>query len=855
VADLAGYQEYTTPDGRTLRLPPALAASFAGSLAPVQQAAPMPDPSAPPAVDASLLQTPPMLGAPPDGPPPAMGPVPGPAPMQPGMLGPAPQSADDGSTNPNAGRSPDFAPGTQPTSPTPPPEPLTPRGPTTAADLRSVTGGQVYDQQRGALAQGHAADVAQVQVDAGLAQEKAKAYQDHVQRQDAIDKQAASTAQANLAKLAQRSADQDAAIEKLANTKIDTSVRHPILAGIGMAMSLLGQAMGATGENQAMAALSRQRDRSVQEQLADRENQGKAIGMRKEQLAGLRQQFTDQGALVDALTAVESRRFKSTIDMLAAGSNDKSVQAKLMKLGAAVAADEVGLLEKAKDKQASADAAAAAARAAAEAQAEARRHTRVSEAQGWAGIGETRASRLQSASQFDKRLAFDREKEANDQKAALAKGSGKDGETLFKLQKENEERAIRDPTTNQILLGPQGMKMRAEAEAIEKKGAAILQKAASEKDPTKKAQIEELGRLHGQKASEMRGEADLRHAIRGRSADHAAKVSGTVNDAQAALSLIDKITNNVDKAGTKILNADTLQSIVGTDIDILGLYLKEAWKLGTLDNGTVDYLNKVTGGDPTKLSTNGVLGALGVGADSAEKVTVKLESIAGALERRGILELGSLGVKPGDFKFARSNEARRPESKTARAIADEKTPIQQSEGEEPGALRTALTEKIPGTSTLYQALGGKTTEERKRAAEESGSLRFPGLSKEQESGFSDLLGAARGGDAAPGARAKLVEMATNTANPSLSNAVLNTLKTDAPDLYRVALTRLPEEQRALRTPGAVAGEKRGQNLADLTEAAKDGDKAATKELIRRMQAGDRDAFAALRNAGHAMGSR
>jgi hypothetical protein len=421
---MAALQEYEKPDGTIVRLPSQLAASFSQSLKPVQPAAPpMPGmtdlaplppgapaeaspaqrpelpmspggPVPPPAVDTSLLQSPPVMPAPMDEPTFAEA-VTGIARPIPGATGPAVPAV--------------------PVAPSAPAAPSAPVAPTTARDLRAGGPGAIYDRQTTALDEARSAGAMEIANAGELARQKADAEEAHLQRQDALDRQRMVDAEKRMAEMAAQSALRVSAIDKLANSKIDASIQHPILAGIAVALSAFGQGMnGDHGPNAAMGVLMKQIDNNVNRQLAEREKQGKVISLYGEHLAGLRQQFTDQGALHDALRAAELQRYKSTMNIVAERSGSKDTQAKLLKLSSDIGLKGAEALSSAQDKQNAFDDKERAFKEQQAARAQAAQQHRASLGVQYAGLA-------QSDRHFKERLAFDKNKETNDVNAELMK--------------------------------------------------------------------------------------------------------------------------------------------------------------------------------------------------------------------------------------------------------------------------------------------------------------------------------------------------------------------------------------------------------------------------------------------------
>ncbi len=825
-----GYIDYTTPDGRQLRLPPAVAASLQG-LTPVQSGPgpAIPDGLAPPAGAGPQALLPPPVG-------PSMGPLPDlPAQQdhqQPVALGgaglppppPGAQSFFGGQVDPAevragvAGMVPQPAAGSAPApapSGPPPPADAARLGPAvqapapppavTTAGLRKLSEADLLNRRTGALEQGRAAEATSI-LDAGeLARQEADEMDAHIARQDALDKKTAADAERRVAEINAKSAAIDSRITALGTRKVSPEIQHKTIAGIGLALGILGQALsGEKGENPAMKALLAGIETSVNRQIAERDHEGKVIGLEKGQLDALRSQLTDQSALHAGLSAAEAMRTKNTIDALAKRAGTTEARAKLEKLSADFSMRATDLLATTHDRQIAADDRARAAAAAEQA----RR----------AAAAERAADRKQAAYQFEARLGLDRdqlqlarEKEANDLARATAGANAKD---IAAGADRARELGIRDPATAELLLDQQGQKMMADADALERQANKLRA------SPTGAAQAEVIAA----KAAAIRGEARSTHFVPARNAKAAEDVSKNLAARQTTIGLIDEIKRDAKAAGTKVLNESEVQARLGARLGLLTLQLKEAYKAGALDDGTTRHFDGITGGDSSKLTTAGVMGAFGIGSESAEKTAVRLDAIASALEASSQNDLRAAGIK--GYKFKRDEE--RPYEAAATALARGKTPLERSAGEEPGVLRAA-------GERLYNPLGGGPTERKRAAIEEDVSSLFPGLSPDQEKPMSDLLAQAKqDNEAGDRVRALLVNEVTSnaTTRPEYSSAVLNALKANAPDLYKTAVAGLPDEQRAARQQ--IAGQAlQTTDLRQLESLATGGDRTAAAELFRR----------------------
>lgn len=330
-------QPYRTPDGRSLALPPEVAAGFVG-LEPA--AAPPDEPRLPP-----QQPGPPPGAAPGPGLMPPAAPSEAPMPEAPVQQKPAPEAAP----TPPPGRPANNA---APTAPVAPGSAAGQPAPTTLADIRRGGYAPVLEQQQAAVDKEREAGIAQIQADQRQGEAEAKALAESNAREVVREQARAAAQQATMADIARRSAAIDGEIDRISKMKIDASVRSPALGAISLALGAIGSALaGKPGANPALDIMTKQIDTNVQRQLAERDAQMKAVGMRRDQISGLRQQLTDTNALYDGLAAAETRRVRNEIARIGAASKSDAVKANLLKLDATLASKEADHLAGAKDKQ------------------------------------------------------------------------------------------------------------------------------------------------------------------------------------------------------------------------------------------------------------------------------------------------------------------------------------------------------------------------------------------------------------------------------------------------------------------------------------------------------------------------
>jgi hypothetical protein len=260
------------------------------------------------------------------------------------------------------------------------PAPARQPAPTTAGDLRKTGIGGALDTTLGALG-----DQAQAGKDLADAQAKqqlafANEYDKRNQHIDDMIAQRAKDAQDRAVEIDSRIADYDDAVKKYANTKIDRSVDHPILAAISLALGAFGSAMKGSGENPALNVLFQQIDRKVQGQMADQAKLGQVASMKRSDIDLLNQKATNSTARYNMLIAGETQKAANQIEAIGARSQSDIVRANAAQAAALLrekASNAVGsavmaqLAQDDKDKQF----------------AEQLRHTKVEEGLGRANVG------------------------------------------------------------------------------------------------------------------------------------------------------------------------------------------------------------------------------------------------------------------------------------------------------------------------------------------------------------------------------------------------------------------------------------------------------------------------------------
>jgi hypothetical protein len=376
---------FRAPNGGSVFLPPEVGAGIFGLEPDVPEPPPLPEPdpgayagtpSIPtPPPDQGLLALPPTLAAPED----------------PSLVGTA-----TGIARPGLAQLMPQATGPARPEPAPPPRQ---QPQFTEAGVRAGGLADPANAQRDALQQQRDAEALRLEADGRAARAEGEALAASGARDEAREAERANIQQAALADIAKRSAAIDGEIDRIANTKIDTSSRSPVLAAIGLAMGAIGQALaGRTdGSNPALDIMLKQRDASVQRQMAERDSAVRTVGLRRDQIAGLRQKLGDTNALYDALSVAETRRIRNEIGRVAASSKSDATLAGLAKIDADLATDEAKLKVSLHDKLQAKDERDREFK-------EQQRTSRDASARGWAGLNQSERHHQDAARRADRQL-------------------------------------------------------------------------------------------------------------------------------------------------------------------------------------------------------------------------------------------------------------------------------------------------------------------------------------------------------------------------------------------------------------------------------------------------------------------
>lgn len=300
---MADFGNYTTPDGRTVQFPHALAQNFPG-LTPQQDLQPN---------DLGLMDPTAMeAGAP-------SSPMPSPAqPPGSGVTLPPPVPVSD---------APFPTPPAPQATPQAAPQPATPM-PKTDAELSKVgisgaLGAQTAAVDKAAEAGARLAET-QAQEQRAMADayaaRNAKIVEQETLRQRAAEEKIRKTQAATL--------EADQATKAYADHKVDRSIDHPVLAAISLGLSSIGSSMaGKPGEIPALNILLQQMDKKVQLQLADRAKLKDVATAKTSAIDRVRLAGDDHVATYNLAMAGETEKAMRKIEEIKARSGSDQVKA------------------------------------------------------------------------------------------------------------------------------------------------------------------------------------------------------------------------------------------------------------------------------------------------------------------------------------------------------------------------------------------------------------------------------------------------------------------------------------------------------------------------------------------------
>jgi hypothetical protein len=294
------------------------------------------------------------------------------------------------------------------------------------------------------------------------------------------------------------------------------------------------------------------------------------------------------------------------------------------------------------------------------------------------------------------------------------------------------------------------------------------------------------------RASEMRAQAE-QYAVRAGNTGEREKIYNVLAGTQTAVSTIDDIIDLRRKHGAKWIAETEADQAMKSKMAILALQVKEAFALGALDAGSIQYLDKMTGGDPTKIRVSDVTSMI----EAAKGTEGSLGALAESLERNARNRLSGVMSGADRLKFRRAVLQPKTEfEQVGVELLRERTPAELAEGErKTGALGKAGDWVYDNVLTPIPEL--PIEEQRIKAQAEQGDEY--GLSKKQRNLADTLIsGYKRDPESAKGKQAAgiLIGAASDSTRPLQVRAMLRRLEAVAPDLAAQAIEKMDPALRA-----------------------------------------------------------
>lgn len=629
-------------------------------------------------------------------------------------------------------------------------------------------------------------------------------------------------------KYAEKEIEFEAAQKKWADTKIDRSVDHPIMAIISVALSGIGSAMKGESNNPGLDMLMKGIDRKVAAQMQDLERQGKALGMQKDNLERMRTVASDKIALRTLMMAGETERTARVVEEMAARSASDEIKARAQQQVAELREKAAIFRGQAVEKQMAFDLKK-------EDIAQAERASRRSYAVGMAGIAENKR-------QFDKRMEFDREKlDADMAKAVMdaqREGNKARVAALDAARKDNEARGIANVATGEYLMQPEGKKLLEDSKKLDTEAAAIEAEAQKQTDPNKAAMLLQRAQMVRTKATDLRVEATTAHVFRDRDPTQAGKTSDLYSASQNITTLTNRIQRIYDSpdGGKSFISTDAGRAEIQAMQTALLMQLKNAWQLGVLSKQDTALINEATGGDATKADVGTIAHALGleIGTDP-DAFKARLKAVKMNVQDGTVNKLKATGYR-GGVKDLFNEEAAPTETSnqvSAKIIAGEKTANQLEQGAGGGFVRDLIDTpqnaygavKAAATGQDYKSMGDR------RAESVDAHPRYIGFTRTAGDEYGKLVQAYKGGDPKAG---ELLASMVGDSNQKLAHVAMQNLRQDAPELYMVAKKKAAGDlakQLAYEDQGIERAAP--DELTNLVQRTVIGHEGAFEELSRR----------------------
>lgn len=621
--------------------------------------------------------------------------------------------------------------------------------------------------------------------------------------------------------------------KKMASKKIDRDLDHPVLVGIFAALAGLGSAM--KGEKvETFELINKIIDRKVAAQEADLDLMAKTYGMTREELGDLKEKSKRKLEFHNTMIAWETDKAVRQIEEITAKSASEKTKANAKILIAQ-------LQQRAADK--------------------------TLEATRW-GLDYDQKERHQKEQTATSRYGIavqDRHNRANEQiqregqyldyqkalAADRAKGDIETYKARMEVQGAVQKTGLRD-MNGDLFLTPQGRAKMTQADVLEKQAAEL--EAKYKNDPMgSSVKAGQVQRLRDQ-AAVYRGDAQTFDVVKAHNDTEAVQVSSMIASGQSVVQLIDDIKAVSDQAGRGLISRSAAQAKLQSMFQQLKPGLKEAWQLGAWDKGSAGLVETIIGADPSSDWNAGALGSLVAQKmyEDPNSFKGRLDSVAEQLEVNAKNRLVGLGTKFGkeESVLRRAKEVPvTPEDEMSRNLTQKRS----------GVELTKNAEEVGTVGKAARAVGYPFSPNHKEEAENAQSMKYPGLSKDQDDAFGGLVATyKKGGPAGQRAGEELVAKVVNAAKdrPDLAVPLLHNLRDQAPGLYTAARAGLPkdsdvdkqmvyeEQNRAAQQPMPVADVTHWV-IATMREDGTITDQDGWRELGRRAGTGDAEAKKAM----------
>ena len=555
--------------------------------------------------------------------------------------------------------------------------------------------------------------------------------------------------------------------KKIADTKIDRTADHPILAAVGAALAGIGSGM--KGEKvDTLDILYRVIDRKVNAQMADLDQMGKVYGMSKEELDAIKDKGKSTLELHGIMFAAEVDKAKRAIEEVTARSasaktlaNGKHQMALLDQLAAQKSTEALhwGLEYDQRDK-----------------------HQKATIGLGYSNLNENRR-------QADMRDKLERDKMADDKVVAVAAAKARGDEATAKMiiEAEKEVRQLgMKGADNKYLLDTAGRQKDARANKL------VAEADALAAGPNAEAAGDAIA-LKRQAAAALRGELVL-HVVKHRSDTQAGALSRKLAATQNMQDNIDEIKILYEKVGRGYVLQSGEQQALASKKEQLNSQLKEVTGSGAWDKGLKILFDGITGGgDPSSGWETGFAGAAlkGQRIKDGAGFLEALDSVALNSRRAVTLELNRDGTNQGtiaeDDLFTRGKKASQPSASAVKIQQGHSSLELEKDGASADSLDPDRDASFAGRAARAGAAGAA------EKAKSDGTLKYPGTSPAQVAPFEERLQAFRKGDTHAGDELIAIVKETAVDRPDLAWTMLQNIEQQAPKLYPAMRAAIPKD--------------------------------------------------------------